>query len=145
MYEFKREDNADIVSVDFETMMEQDSAGMITLADGVRAKRVHSGPRRWGGSEKVRADNKPIPPSDALGFTAHQLQEFEFDRQRNGFTGVEFVKDPTYDKFYQVKCSSRGEWERYVRHRGMIDKNATSGTALSPKQLEAAAERAKAL
>lgn len=138
MYKFRREDDDSIVKLGFAEMMAQDVAGYVTLDDGVRAKRVHDGKPIGKPANGREMAGAPILPSDALGFTSHQLAEFEADRKRNGFTGVEFVRDKTYEHFWQVKCSSRREWERYVAHRQLIDKNKSSGTALSAGQLERA-------
>jgi len=142
-YRFLREDNGARVQVTFEDMMEMDAAGYITLPDGVRARRDRSGEPRLRrpdtvSGERTETGTKPIPPSDAMGFTAHQLQEFEVDRQLNGFHGVEFVPDPHEPTFYQVKCSDRRTWERYARHRGFVDLNRTAAVSISAGDLEAA-------
>ncbi len=135
-YTFIREDNGKEVEVDFETMMEQDTAGFIRLKDGVAARRKSTGSFK----RKIEAETgtKPIPPSDSLGFTVLQLDDFEADRKSHGFTGVEFVPDPLEPTFMQVKCSSRREWERYVKHRGFVDKNRTAGVSISADDLERA-------
>ena len=138
MYQFVREDNGEIVEVDFEKMMEQDAAGFIKLDDGVSARRVQDLPRH---EKKRRKKGVPeIPVSDALGFTAHQLAEFEYDRKSNGFSGVEFTPDPMCPEFYQVRFSSLKERDRYIRHRGMVDRNKTKGAALSKGDFESARE-----
>lgn len=141
MYEFRREDNGNSVMLGFDEMMAQDAAGYVTLPDGVRARRVHDGKPIGKQAEHREMAGAPILPSDALGFTSHQLDEFEMDRKRHGFSGVEFVRDKSYDQFWQVKCSSRREWERYVRHRQMTDKNHSTGSSLSEVQLRQAQER----
>jgi hypothetical protein len=142
-YAFRRVDTDEIVHVDFEKMMEQDAAGYIRLDDGVEARRVvdfSNTPR----DKPTERDGKPIPPSDAMGFIGDQLGEFEADRVANGFSGVEFVLDPMCKgndfEFYQVKCSSRREWERYVAHRGMVDRNRSCGVSISPAELQRASE-----
>lgn len=142
-YRFLREDDGKTVQVDFETMMQMDAAGYITLPDGVRARRDRQKEpplRRADIVSATRSEtgSKPIPPSDAMGFTAHQLQEFEADRQLNGFSGVEFVPDPLEPTFYQVKCSDRRTWERYASHRGFVDLNRTAAVSISAADLEAA-------
>lgn len=139
-YRFMRQDTGEIVSVTFDDMIRQDEMGYITLPDGVKARRVYRDSDTVSRPDRVRVDHRPIPPSDAMGFSEHQLAEFEFDRQQNHFSGVEFVRDPTCPTFYQVKCSSRKEWERYVKHRGLVVKNKTVGAALTPSALERAAE-----
>jgi len=138
MYQFVREDNGEVVEVGFEKMMEQDAAGFIKLDDGVSARRVQDLPKK---DKKRRKKAVPeIPVSDALGFTSHQLAEFEYDRKRNGFSGVEFTPDPSCPEFYQVRFSSLKERDRYIRHRGMVDRNKTKGSALSERDFSDARE-----
>ena len=74
--------------------------------------------------------NKPIV-SDALGFIESQFDEMEADRVKNGHVGVEFVRDKDVPQFYQVKCSSQDAWSRYVKHRGMFDRNSRNGGSAS--------------
>lgn len=141
-YRFIREDDGQPVEVDFETMMTMDSSRCIVLADGVRAKRdripsCRMVPDTMSG-ERTESGTKPIPPSDTMGFTAHQLAEFEADRVAHGFSGVEFVQDPHEPTFYQVKCSDRRTWEKYAAHRGFVDRNRTAAVAISASDLEAA-------
>lgn len=145
MYRFRREDTNEIISVDFETMMTQDAAGFVTLDGGVRARRVNDFVRP---DRTIEPNNAPMPPpvSDAMGFPMSQLTEFEEDRTRNAFHGVEFRPDPTCPaEFVQVHFASHAERDRYMRHRGMVDRNRTAGGALSKQDLEAAAEFAKNL
>src|SRR3990167_8886665 len=97
MYQFRREDNGRVVSLVFDEMMAQDVAGYVTLPDGVRARRVHYGRQIGQPAEHREMAGAPILPSDALGFTSHQLAEFEMDRRQHGFSGVEFVRDKTYE------------------------------------------------
>lgn len=142
MYRFIREDDGFVIEVDFETMMGQDVAGYITLDDGVQARRVMDVENKRPTIERGNANRTP-PSSDALGFTAHQLWEFEEDRRRNGFSGVEFKPDPSCPEFYQVHFSSHGERDRYMQHRNFVDKNYTKGNPLSAKDLDAAREWAE--
>lgn len=141
MYEFRREDNGKSVMLGFNEMMAQDVAGYVTLPDGVRARRAHDGKPIGKQAEYREMAGAPLLPSDALGFTSHQLAEFEMDRKQHGFSGVEFVRDKTCHTQWQVKCSSRREWEKYVAHRQMVDKNKSSGAALSAEQLRKAQEK----
>ncbi len=90
--------------------------------------------------DKTARNGRPIV-SDALGFGKHQLQDFERDRKENGFVGVSFREDKDVPGFYQVECSSRGVWDRYVRHRGNVDKNRTSGAAVSSQGILNAQEK----
>lgn len=143
-YEFRREDTGEIVEVDFEKMMEQDAAGYIVLDDGASARRVMSPPKKATERQDGNANHKP-PVSDAMGFTCHQLADFEEDRVRNGFHGVEFKPDPMCPEFYQVHCSSMSVYEDYMAHRGMYQKGRTKGNSLSEKQLRDAEEMANRL
>ena len=139
MYLFRREDTGEVVEVSFEEAMRQDVAGWITLPDGAAAKRC------------VRLENRPPlarekhepPPSrplvsDAMGFGEHQLAEFEADRRANGFTNVEFVRDPAVPQFFKVKCGSRREHARYVKHRGYVNRTGIGGLRLSTEDMERA-------
>lgn len=87
------------------------------------------------GLEPTNALNKPII-SDALGFTEHQFQDFETDRVKNGHTGVEFIRDKDVPQFFQVKCSSPEAWSRYLKHRGMADRNSKNGSGARITQAE---------
>lgn len=143
-YIFRREDDGSLVRVDFETMMTMDSLGYIQLPEGVSARRcrhleIESAPKAI---EKIRELEKPIL-SDGLGFGRQQLGEFEADRKAAGFTGVEFVQDTAVPEFYQVKISSKREWQRYLEHRGMHDKNSRNGGSveITEETLEQARQR----
>ena len=142
IYLFRRDDGV-IIWVDFELMMSK-VGGKITLPDGMTATEVRK-PAKV--SAKVGTAQETLKPivSDSLGFTAHQLAEFEADRVANGFTGVEFKPDPRVPEFYQAHFSGRDEWRRYAEHRGLFEKNGGLGSAaaLSPEILRRAMERAR--
>jgi len=142
-YKFRREDNGEIVEVDFQKMMTQDVAGFIDF-DGVSARRCFHLEEQ---SEKTRVRETVATPgpyvSDTLGFTQDQYADFEADRQRHGFSGVEFVRDPDVPQFYQVKVRSRREYERYVKHRGYVNATSIGGVRFSPGELERVAEKVK--
>jgi hypothetical protein len=70
--------------------------------------------------------NKPIV-SDSMGFIEEQFEDFEKDRVAHGFVGVEFKRDPDVPQFYQVHISSEAEKARYLKHRGMTDRNGLNG------------------
>lgn len=142
MYKFARMDTGLVVEVDFETMMQQDMAGFITLPDGVRARRINEFNVDHHKRDQGNANRTP-PPSDALGFTVNQLAEFEADRVKHGFNGIEFKPDPTCPEFMQVHFSSHKVRDDYIAHRGMVDKNKTKGAALSADMLSRAMENAK--
>lgn len=145
-YLFRREDNGQIVEVDFTKMMEQDAAGYIEL-DGVTARRcVYLELERDGHKDifpfehEFDHDTRPIV-SDALGFPECQFDEMEKDRLMEGHVGVEFRRDPAVPQFFQVHCSSRKAWQEYLDHRGMVDQNKTVGVLLSEEDLERAKRR----
>lgn len=143
-YKFRREDTGEVIDVDFASMMEMDACGYITLPDGVVARRCRrlEQQQETGDVEKIIPLEKPIL-SDSLGFCETQLAEFEADRVANGFTGIEFVPEPGLPFFYQVKCSGKEEWKRYLRHRNMRDNSKKLGSAatLTPKDIEEARQR----
>lgn len=144
MYKFRREDDGSIVEVDFETHMSQDRGGYITLPDGVKARRVNDFQTQKATVEKGNANQTP-PPSDSLGFTVHQLNEFEEDRVRNGFVGVEFKPDPRCPEFVQVHFAGPKAREDYIRHRQMVDKGGSAGNFISEKFLHDARKFAKSI
>ena len=144
MYKFRREDDGAIVEVDFETHMGQDRGGYVTLPDGVRARRVNDFQTQKAATEKGNANQTP-PPSDSLGFTVHQLNEFEEDRVRNGFVGVEFKPDPRCPEFLQVHFSGPQAREDYIRHRQMVDKGSSTGVFISEQNLHDARKFAKSI
>ncbi len=83
----------------------------------------------------------PAPPiiSDSLGFTASQLPEMEAHRKIHCFSGIEFVRDKNFKRnhFYQVKCSSHSLWQKYLKSRGVMDKNSLNGSGKpNPEQLQ---------
>lgn len=139
-YLFRREDNGEVVEVPWDVMMGQDRGGFITLPDGVQARRcLHlekpaprkSGPTSYSGTKTI--------VSDALGFPEQQLGQFEEDRLKNHFTGIEFKRDPEVPQFFQVHCQSRAEFNSYVKHRGCVNKSGVGGVRLSQSDLESAA------
>ena len=121
-YEFRRDDTGDIVSVDFETMMNAEN-GMLEIEPGVWAKRVNRPSSRMSAGERERTRIV----SDAMGFTCHQFQEMEADRTANGFTDIEFIPSPETPEFYQVHCGSEQAKRRYMEHRGFTDRNSRNG------------------
>lgn len=83
--------------------------------------------------------------SDALGCFPQQLEAMRNDAKHSGFSGVEFVADKTSTEtdgtpnFYQATFSSESERQRYIRHRGLYDKNGSfSGATLGQEGMEAA-------
>ncbi len=146
-YIYRRTDNDELIEVGFEEMMNQKD-GFITLPDGVLAKRcIALELQKYGDEDTAKYEmlvpgGRPAPlVSDAMGVTYHQVDEMRQDAMAHKLN-VEFVQDPTEPTFYQAKFNSRRDWEQYVAHRGMYDKNSIngSGAMLSPAQYQKAAE-----
>src|SRR4051812_11415353 len=93
-YQFRRQDNDQIIEVDFEQMMTKDAMGRITLSDGVVAREIRRSCRSVEQSDGNASRVAPPIISDALGFTEHQFDVFEADRVASGFKGIEFIRDP---------------------------------------------------
>lgn len=134
MYKYKTDDG-EVITLDFQDFMAKDSCGMIELDDGRLARRI--GVRSSRRSTSNPSGNAKIV-SDSLGFTESQLKEFEDDRVKHGFSGVEFVRDPAVPQFYQVHVGSVKEWRKYMKHRGYADHNSRNGShhAISEEEFE---------
>lgn len=144
-YLFRREDTSEVVEVPWAVMIQQDAGGYITY-EGVPARRCHGlEAERDGGPGRAPREKMtgtmPLAPSDAMGFGEHQWAEFEADRVQNGFTGVEFTRDPLEPTFFQVRCSSVRERDRYIGHRGMANRNSIGGVRLTEEELASAEAR----
>jgi hypothetical protein len=135
---FRREDNNQVIELDFEKTMEQDRLGYVTLDDGVKARRcVHLELQREGKLRPKEGNASSVAPpiiSDSLGVCEHQFAEFEADRVKHGFHGVEFVREPGVPEFFQAHFSSFAEKERYRKHRDEFtglykDRNSRNGSA----------------
>lgn len=124
-YTFRYEDTGEVVEVDFATMMQQDTAGFLQIKGRV-AKRINRPSVKASVKEPSAVDQPMV--SDALGFTVHQLEDFETDRMANGFRSVEFKPDPLTPGFLQVHFHNRAERDRYIKHRGMADHNSRNGS-----------------
>lgn len=142
-YQFRVEEGqpgaGEVVEVSFEQMMESEY-GFLTLPDGREARRVHNESRKHSTVEK---GSSPKIVSDAMGFPASALGQFEADRKANGFHGIEFKPDPHVPEFIQVHCSSQSAKDRYMKHRAMHDRNSRNGSSamLSEEQMERAKKR----
>lgn len=141
-YTFRFEEDDELVEVDFETMMTQDSAGYITV-DGRRAKRVY-GDSIQDKTPKYQSQKDWCVVSDSLGVSELDVMAFDEDARRHGFSSVEFVKDPDFEetRFYQAKCTSPKQWEEYVAHRieGGINRSGSRiGVAVTEAELNTAA------
>lgn len=141
-YLFLREDNDEVIEVDFATMMTMDSLGCITLKDGATARRVRTLEPSEAPRQGIAVDAERPIVSDALGITHQQLESYRADLTRHGFSGVEFKPDPHCPGFYQAHFSGRQEWQRYIKHRGLHDRNSAhgSGASLSQADLDRAAQ-----
>lgn len=139
-YKYIRDDNGEVVEVDFLTAINQSTGGFITLEDGTTARRLHEQQSRP--APDGPRNREPELVSDSLGFPAQQLGTFEADRIEHGFNGVEFKPDKDVPGFMRVHFSSKGQWERYVKHRGLCDMNGSNGgrSVFSEAQLERAGE-----
>lgn len=140
---FYREDTGETVTVPYGDALDMDITGRLER-DGVVLRKVQRGQAEAVAvaADRTARNGRPIV-SDNLGFGAHQFAEFEHDRKSHGFTGVEFVRDKDVPDFYQVHVSSRGEWDRYVAHRGLVDRNRSSGTVISAEGLREAEQRVR--
>jgi len=145
-YKFKREDNGQVIEVDFATMMDMDAGGYLEQEiDGQRVtlKRVHDKSH----TEKIKAIPLGIPPkivSDTFGCSAFQVNDFRENAKRHGFTGVQWVPEPDFSdtQFYQAQFSGPEEKRRYAEFCKCPDKNSKNGG--SPTLTEEAFERARA-
>ena len=129
-YEHVREDNGESIFVDFDTMMSQTGGVVSVQIDGetVFARRKNTTvPDRLDAPPGVGKCDQFRQVSDAMGFGRKQLKDFEKDRRANGFSGVSFVEDKNVPGFYNVSFTSRKEWSRYVKHRGLQDQNGVQG------------------
>lgn len=130
-YKFRREDNGQIVEVDFETMMDQDRAGYIKLTiDGqdVTARRVHD-EEKISASKAIMLNGAPPIYSDSLGCIDCQVDDFREDARKNGFTDINFVPDKDFADtgFYHIESSSPEQWKRYEEHRQRPNTSSKNG------------------
>jgi hypothetical protein len=72
----------------------------------------------------------------------HQVAELREHARANGCR-VEFTPDPAVPEFYQARFGSEAEKQRYMRARGLHDKNGLNGggATITGQQLERAAAR----
>ena len=141
-YKFADVETGEVIGVGFAEMMGAKDGFL--FRDGRTYRRVREKSTRT----KCPSDRRPPKiVSDALGFGAHQLEEFEADRKVNKLRGVEFHPDPTEPGFIQAHFDSEDAKARYMRHRGAFDKNSKngSGAMLSESHLEWARRKARNL
>jgi hypothetical protein len=146
-YQFRRLDTDEIIEVDFQTMMEKDVAGFLKVEIGgqqVECREVRGSTGNPCQLERPIGPPPKVVNSLALGFMEGQLDEYEEDRKRNGFHGIEFERNPQDPRFFQVVASSRDEMNRYAAHYGLYDKGERNGSAvgITAKELEEARVKA---
>lgn len=130
-YYFRREDNGETVTVDFEAMMNMDVAGYITLDDGVQARRCQRPSMRRKGEVPQGAAKFEHVSNIAFCVPPSAVAAFDEDAKRNGFhidwrpdyKGAD--ADGTINSFNPHIPLS--ELERYRKYRGMPDKNSKNG------------------
>jgi hypothetical protein len=140
-YLYRREDNGEVVELPWPAPLDQ-VGGYVTLPDGVAAKRcLYLELERDGRPEKSKqpeiVDREIV--SDNMGFGQSVYAEYEADRQRHGFTGVSFQPDPQTPEFFRVHCSSRRTYDRYLKHRGLVNRTGIGGVRLTQEDLDRAA------
>ena len=131
------DDDGNIYELSFEQMIEAKD-GFFETDDGKILRRVRGNTVRVRKAERQRTEII----SDAMGFSYLQLPEMRQHLKDSGCRGVEFIKDKNEPTFMQVKCDSPQSWQRYMKARGMFDKNSKngSGAMLSEKDFEDAKE-----
>lgn len=140
-YFFEREDTGEIVEVSWEVMMDQDVTGRIEI-DGASARRrrdLEQTPK----PERRVTEKAPLQRdlvSDTLGFGETAFNDFEADRVAHGFHGVEFTRDPDVPQFYQVRFRSTRDRDRYIKHRGFVNRTGLGGVRFTEEELERAEE-----
>ena len=146
-YLFRRVGDGELLELPFSFVMRQDVLGYVDLPDGGMARRCVALEIQREQEAPATKTRRLIPEivSDTLGFGQQHVAEFEADRQTHGFTGVEFIRDLHTPEFFRVKCDSPRTWARYVKHRGLVDKNSRNGggCAISADMLAAAEARAR--
>jgi hypothetical protein len=141
-YAFRRERDGNIVWVDWAAMLESQN-GYITLADGTEARRCAHLERRESRRGGPQVGGTPPPAvSDGVGFPEQCLEKYQADLDSSRLTGIEFKRDPACPEFYQVHGSSRAALDRYIRHRGLVNRTGSlgGGLKLSQEDMDRAAE-----
>ena len=96
-------------------------------ADGVNRWHDHKQPAKEfpaGASQDKRCGSSGWATGlKSLGAGVHfsQVNEFREDAKQHGFTGVEFSSDG------ECVFTSRGERARYLKHRGLFDRDGGYG------------------
>jgi len=83
---------------------------------------------------------RQVPLSDAMGFPEGSLAKFEAHRKSHGCSGVEFVRDKDVPQFYQVKCDSWRDRDKYMQKRRMWNDEKTHAGGITAAELRKAEE-----
>jgi len=131
------DDEGNVHNLDFEQMIEAKD-GFYQLDDGTWLRRVRGDSVR--APKGIRQRTEII--SDSMGFIEKQLPDMQKHLKQSGVRGVEFIRDKTEPKFFQVKCDSPNVLQKYLKSRQMADYNTKngSGAMLSEQQLADAKE-----
>lgn len=131
------DDDGKVHNLTFEQMIEAKD-GFYQLDDGTWLRRVRGNTVRVASRVKQRTEIV----SDSMGFIEKQLPEMRKHLKQSGIRGVEFVRDKTEPKFFQVKCDSPSVLNKYLKARKMADYNTKngSGAMLSEQDFENAKE-----
>ena len=127
------DDDGKIHKLSFEQMMEA-TDGFYQLDDGTWLRRV----RDATVSTTTVMNHRAEIVSDSLGFIEDNLPAMQKHLNQSGIKGVEFVRDKTEPKFYQVKCSGPQALSRYMKSRNMRDYNSKNGSGAMLTELDLA-------
>lgn len=138
-----RDDDGNIVYVDFDTMMEMDAQGFLMIGKTLCRRARDLEPKTTRRQSLPNATVARV--SDSLGFIDEGLDDMRAHLKESGVHGVEFKPDPQCEGFQQVHFSSEKAHQDYVASRGCYDKNSKngSGAILSSLDLENAKELVK--
>ncbi len=135
-YEFK-DDDGNIHLLSFSQMMEAKD-GFYQKEDGTWLRRVRDATVQ---TTKVMNHRAEII-SDSMGFIEQSLPAMQKHLEQTGIKGVEFVRDKSEPKFFQVKCDGPQSFNKYLKARQMTDLNSSNGSSamLSERDFEIAKE-----
>lgn len=132
-----RDDDGNIIELTFEKAIEK---GQMFQKGGKWYRRVHEH------NESPKTTTKKVLQgfvSDSLGFGQSQLGEMREHLEQSKCQGIEFTPDPKVPEFYQVRCSSRGAFLKYMESRGYEDQTSRNGGGtFTEKDLQDAIELA---
>lgn len=141
-YIFRREDNGQLVTVDWETMMQQ-SGGYITLDNGVQARRcayLEEQEPQPESERQIKVQAEIV--SDRLGIPKHKVAEARELAQQYGHH-VEFTPDPHEPTFCQARFPTWHARDEYAKWLGLSDHSSRNGggSPLSGELLRRSAKR----